>query len=198
MKFYETSCALPETYNTNSFLFRPLRTTDVELDYQAVMSSASKLRIWSQSDWPRDGFTLEENLADLAMHEEEHHAREAFTYTVMDPEQNVCLGCIYMRPILQEVLELGVCSEIQPGEDLYGASIRFWGRQTPAIEELEAGLINALLDWLETDWYFRCLVFPITPSDPNQVDLFIQHGFSYQGRIYHPTRKTQMDIYQLG
>ena len=46
---------------------RPLRTTDVELDYDAVTSSAEMLRRWSHSSWPADDFTLSENLMEVGL-----------------------------------------------------------------------------------------------------------------------------------
>ena len=45
----------PSTWHTDRLLLRPLRTTDVELDYDAVMSSAEQLRMWSDSTWPAAG-----------------------------------------------------------------------------------------------------------------------------------------------
>ncbi len=50
--FYPSDAHVPEALRTDEFLLRPLRATDVTLDYDAVISS--------RADWPREGFTLEE------------------------------------------------------------------------------------------------------------------------------------------
>ena len=44
MEFYPGSAPVPAEYRTSRLFLRPLRTTDVELDYDAVMSSDEMLR----------------------------------------------------------------------------------------------------------------------------------------------------------
>src|SRR5437867_3283681 len=107
MEFYPDSAPVPEEMRTRRLFLRPLRATDVELDYDAVMSSAEMLRRWSQSTWPADDFTLSENLDDLQRHEHEHKEREAFTFTILNPEGTRCLGCVYFMPL--SPLEFQVC-----------------------------------------------------------------------------------------
>ena len=90
MKFYSDKLPIPDLFQADMFIFRPLRASDVELDYDAVISSSRMLRAWGQSDWPVDGFTLEENLVDLQRHEQEHLDKKAFTYTIMNHEETLC------------------------------------------------------------------------------------------------------------
>lgn len=52
MIFGNNDFLVPEGLQTAEFLIRPLRTTDVELDYAAVMESKEFLRKWDQSTWP--------------------------------------------------------------------------------------------------------------------------------------------------
>jgi hypothetical protein len=104
MKFYSDEFPIPELFQADEFIFRPLRASDVELDFDAVISSSPMLRAWSQSDWPANGFTLEENMDDLQRHEQEHLNKKAFTYTIMNPEGTFCLGCIYMNPLIREIV----------------------------------------------------------------------------------------------
>jgi hypothetical protein len=80
------------------FRLRMLARTDAEADYEAVMASQARLRAGSPHGWPRDGFTLAENLADLERHEQEFHDRIAFAYTVVNPEDTRVLGCVYINP----------------------------------------------------------------------------------------------------
>ena len=105
MIFYSEEFAVPEILQTGNFIFRPLRASDVELDFDAVVSSSFMLRAWSQSKWPIDGFTLEENLKDLQRHEREHLEKKAFTYTILNPEETFCIGCIYIEPLIQEEVD---------------------------------------------------------------------------------------------
>src|SRR5437868_13449286 len=98
MEFYPANAPVPEEKRTNRLLLRPLQATDVELDYDAVMSSAEQLRRWSGRGWPADDFTLIQNLVGLQEHEREHQEREAFTFTVLNLEETHCLGCVYIMP----------------------------------------------------------------------------------------------------
>src|SRR5215218_4357264 len=81
---------------TDEFLLRPIRESDAELDYDAVMESREFLRLWEQSTWPEDDFTVEANRADMAKLERRHAEGESFTYTVMNLEETRCLGCVYI------------------------------------------------------------------------------------------------------
>jgi hypothetical protein len=98
MTFYPDDAPVPTGLRCDEFLLRPLRATDVELDYEAVMASQEPLRRGSGGEWPRPDFTLAENLADLQGHEADFQARRGFTYTVMDLTETRCLGCVYAYP----------------------------------------------------------------------------------------------------
>src|SRR5262245_4096225 len=121
MEFYPASAPVPEETRTNRLFLRPLRATDVELDYDAVMSSAEQLRRWSDSDWPADDFTLAGNLNDLQRHEREHGERVAFTFTVLNPEGTRCLGCVYITPVAPQAAHL--CADAA-----HPANVGFWVR----------------------------------------------------------------------
>lgn len=73
MEFYPSSADVPDEKRTSRLFLRPLRAADVELDYDAVMSSSEMVRCWSHSSWPAEDFTLSENLDDLKCHEHEHN-----------------------------------------------------------------------------------------------------------------------------
>jgi hypothetical protein len=92
--FYPSDGPVPEVLWTDEFLLRPLGATDVQLDYDAVISSRTQLLRSSGGTWPKEGFTLEEDVADLERHEREHRERVAFTYIVMNPAETECLGCL--------------------------------------------------------------------------------------------------------
>jgi len=56
--FYPRDARIPEALRTDEFLVRPLRATDVTLDYDAVISSRAELLLGSGGTWPREGFTF--------------------------------------------------------------------------------------------------------------------------------------------
>ena len=71
---------------------RPIRESDVDIDYPAVMGSQG--RLWAKYGeawgWPPASMTWEEDREDLARHEAEIAAKETFNYAVF-PEGRV--GC---------------------------------------------------------------------------------------------------------
>src|SRR4029453_16543783 len=101
---------------------RPLRANDVERDYEAVMSSPLMLRTWSLSGWPSDDFSLAENLEDLRRHEAEHQRREAFTFTILEPNGLRCVGFVYIAPPGPPELEIDAGAS-------YPARVSFWVRE---------------------------------------------------------------------
>ena len=105
------------------------------------MSDPAALRRWSQTDWPSDHFTLEENWTDLDRHEREHGDRVAFTFTVLDPKENRCLGCVYFSPLKPEAEELRADAR-------YPVWAAFWVRESEVASELDRHLLTAMLEWL--------------------------------------------------
>ena len=141
----------------------------MELDYDAVMSSAEMLRRWSQSDWPTDDFTLAQNLDDLQRHEREHIERKAFTFTVLDPPGTQCLGCVYIVPLRPE--EILLCKDAA-----YAADVGFWVRTSELINALDQHLAATVRDWFQAEWAFDCIVFTVSQQDTHQAALLEAAG----------------------
>jgi hypothetical protein len=131
---------VPEGLSTPGFRLRMLTAADAAADYEAVMASRRRLRAGSPHGWPREGFTLAENLADLERHEQEFHDRVAFTYTMVNPEDTEVLGCVYINP---------------PASDGdHDAEVYMWVRDEHH-PTLTTTLFEAVADWLERDWPFH-------------------------------------------
>ncbi|UCE11434.1 MAG: hypothetical protein JSW61_05755 [Candidatus Thorarchaeota archaeon] len=175
MEFYPSEAKVPEELRTDEFVLRPLRVIHAEMDYAALMDSKESLRMMSQSSWPSDDFTLEENRADLQEHEKEHIEREAFTYTVLDSTGDTCLGCIYI-----EHLKEG------PMKGDHAAMLRFWVRQPRLADDLDRRVLDALMEWFRKDWAFSRVVFTIADVDERQrqlaKDLDLRLVRSYGGK----------------
>lgn len=122
------------------FHLRMLAASDAEADYDAVMASQARLRAGSPHGWPRAGFTLKENLADLIRHEQEFHDRIAFAYTMVAPDDSEVLGCVYINPA--------------DPQDEHDAQVYMWVRDEHH-PELTGTLFSAVDAWLQRDWPFR-------------------------------------------
>jgi hypothetical protein len=168
---FPASGSAPRETRTERLVLRPLRASDTERDYDAVMSSAAELRRWSGSEWPSDDFTLAENQADLERHEREHESGEAFTYTVLALDERRCLGCVYIVPVWPEATPL--C-----GTAAYAACVGFWVRASELANDLERHLLTALREWLGTAWPLDCVLFTNYAADTRQAALLAETGLS--------------------
>ena len=90
---------------------------------------------FQQGNWPHE-MTLDQNLADLIRHDKDFQTRRGFTYTVLDPDDDV-VGCVYIYPL---------------AGDPSAANVSSWVTETRA--DLDAPLYHAVSEWLERDWPF--------------------------------------------
>jgi len=89
--------------------------------------------------------TLDENRADLERHAADFAALAGFTYTVLEPDLDEVIGCVY----------------IYPAEDENGATVSSWVRSDHAA--LDAPLYRAVSAWLAADWPFRVVTYDPRP-----------------------------------
>jgi 16S rRNA G966 N2-methylase RsmD len=121
-----------------------LSVDDVEKDYEAVVESRELLHRMFGGQWPRVGFTLEENLADLEKHQQEFLDRKAFAYTVVSLDETKVLGCVYIDP---------------PEASDSDAVVVMWVRQTEYDKGLDEVLFNEVRDWISSVWPFKKVNF---------------------------------------
>jgi len=98
-QFVSENFVIPQILETKQFRLRMLSVDDVEKDYEAVMETQARFHSMGY-DWPREGFTIEENLADLKQHQQEFLNRDAFAYTVVSLDESRILG-VYILILLK-------------------------------------------------------------------------------------------------
>jgi hypothetical protein len=135
---------VPLRHETADFVLEPLGPEHNERDHAAWTSSIDHIRAtrgFEARSWPRP-MTREENLRDLEGHRAEFDERVAFAYSVLDPESDDVIGCVYVDPA-------------PSGE---GAVIRTWVRETHA--HLDETLRSEVVAWLERDWPLASVTTP--------------------------------------
>jgi len=190
MVFGSSTQPIPERLTTDEFVFRPLRATDAELDFDAVVESRDDLHTLFRSPWPREGFTLAENRHDLEMHELEHAERTAFAFTIMTPDETRCLGCIYISPLSGSLEAIGADAQLQSDATDDDATICFWVRSSHLSEGLENRVLDRLIEWLRHAWSFRHAFLTMNDGAARQVALFrtaaLHESFRVPGKPGHP------------
>src|SRR5262245_61939742 len=128
MPFYPTNAHVPADLRSDEFVLKPLTPAHVEMDYAALMVSKDMLRSWGGSTWPDDDFTVADNLKDLERHHREHESRVALTFTVMNPAETECLGCVYLNP-LESLLRYTKGAEELASVGGHVAYVAFWVKE---------------------------------------------------------------------
>jgi hypothetical protein len=124
---------------------RPIRESDVGIDYPAVMGS--RTRLWDKYGaawgWPPADLMFEADREDLARHEREIAAHETFNYAVLDDEESELLGCVYIDPPE---------TDSPAGTD---AVVSWWVVDDEVGGGLDRTLSRFLPQWLAGTWSFR-------------------------------------------
>ncbi len=178
MSFYPEPLPVPEILKTAVFTLKPLTPAHVHLDYAALMDNIDLLRLWGGHNWPRADFTLADNLQDLEWHNQEHHERIAFTYTVLSPNEDRCLGCVYINPL----------TRVLPGNETVLAGIpiqtpivRFWVIESQLADKLDFQLLTSLIAWFKAEWDFSRVLFHTRAANQQQTKLLgsqLRHLFT--------------------
>jgi hypothetical protein len=131
----------PAGLDAELFRLEPLGTKHNERDYAAWSSSIDHIvaspGYGSDTSWPRP-MSLEENFVDLERHARDFVTGTGFTYTVLDPDDDV-IGCVYLYP---------------PADDVHDVEVRSWVRESRA--EVDAVLRRSIVKWLADEvWPFR-------------------------------------------
>lgn len=128
----------PTSLVTERFRLEPLGPQHNVADHAAWTSSIAHIRAtpgYPDGRWPpADGMTLEQNLSDLRRHADDFARRAGFTFTVLDPDDDV-IGCVYLYP--------------SKSED-WDVTVRSWVSADRA--DLDVPLADAVAGWLATDW----------------------------------------------
>lgn len=131
----------PTSLVTDRFRLEPLGPQHNEADHAAWMSSIDHIRAtagYPDGDWPPlGGMSLEANQNDLSRHAADFADRTGFTFTVLDPADDV-IGCVYLYPTS--------CQD-------YDVTVQSWVRADKA--DLDGDLAEAVAAWLARAWPWK-------------------------------------------
>lgn len=149
---------VPERFDALGFVLRRQQRSDNALDYRAVMDSRLLLRIWSDSSWPEDDFTLEQNAEDLAGHISDFDQHEAYGFSIFTPSQDRLLGSLYLESVAPflEGYQADDVTRARLGQ--YDVRVEYWLRR--GIDEaFELTFLTEIMGWLEHSWWFSRAAF---------------------------------------
>jgi RimJ/RimL family protein N-acetyltransferase len=186
MSFKAAGIEPADGFSGDGFLVRPLRPSDVELDYEAVMSSREFLYHWEQDPpYPPGDFSVEDNLADLQKMDSNHRDGTRYTHTVMNGDETLVLGCVYLLPA-DDFMYRNARVTSHDGTDLSSvdAMVSFWVRVSTWESGFERTLLDAVIRWLRDDWSFEQAMIVTNESLDHQIatieSLGLTRRFEYE------------------
>lgn len=149
--FVPDDFVVPVTLEGPGFRLDPLGPEHNERDHAAWTSSIEHIRSTPgfpdpDDDWPYP-MSLDDNRADLVMHQRHFEARAGFTYSILDGDE--VIGCVYLYP---------------SPDDNVDAQISSW--VTASRADLDEVVWRTLNEWLATDWPFGTVHDDPRPADP--------------------------------
>ena len=168
-------------FRTDEFLLRPIVEADAASDHEAVMDTREFLRVWEQSTWPEDDFSVEANREDMVKMEQRHLDNYAYGYTMQTPDESSCLGCVYVMPPDAKGYADVVVTEV--GSMRWAdcrANVSFWVRGSRLDDGLDARLLDELVRWFTDEWRLDGVVFSTNQALDHQVALLERAGLEKQ------------------
>ncbi|MBN9240991.1 MAG: hypothetical protein BGO97_14860 [Micrococcales bacterium 70-64] len=197
--FGDASRAVPAELVADEFRLRPITADDAALDHAAIMETREELRSWEQSTWPEDGFTVDDNRADLAGMQERHDADRAYSFTVLDPTGSECWGCVYVFAISAAFLERSHVRALGPRawEDV-DAVVYFWTRASRTAVGMDARLLAELRAWFAQTWRLERTVYVTNEQYAHQVALLAATDLELQFELREPDKPGTYLVYGAG
>ena len=167
----------PIRLESTDFVVHRQRPSDNELDFDAVMSSKEILREWSDSEWPEDDFSLEQNAQDIAEHIADHEQNSDYGFSIFSPDENRLLGSLYLNAV-------GPLLDNYPTDPMtlarlleFDVRVEYWLR-AGVRPDLEMRFVRAVIGWLETAWWFERPIFGTRKDMTSRRSLYAELGMT--------------------
>lgn len=149
--------APPAEITSSRVYLEPLTPDHTALDFAAVKSSSDHLRETLQwGNWPPADMSIDDNRIALENHWTEFENHEAYAYTVLSPDKNSCLGCIYLNPSTRSKTSL---------------SVIFWVRADQLATGLDIHLVETIIAEVQKSWPVDVIEFPIPSQNRRGLEI---------------------------
>ena len=137
----------PSEHITDKFVLFFTNDHYSEADHKAVMDSRDFLRKWSQSPWPEDSFTNEENKEDLKLHMQDNLDHSAYGYMIFNHDRSICYGSVYVNTLTNIPEHYHVSQAELAILEKYDARIVYW-----TVEGFDEVVVVPLDEWFRKTW----------------------------------------------
>lgn len=164
---------VPERLVCPRFVAEPLQENFARLDYDAYISSPQVIEEHSQGRWPVEGYTLEQERAEVAAHFIRHTQRIDFAFILLSPDLAYSLGCCYILPLFPFLKRCGATMDAATERS---TMVTFWLRQSEQSTGLAKDVVHELNMWLKSDWQFDRFCFRVNPRELNSIEALRVNG----------------------
>ena len=186
-EFYPRDLEVPKELIFDDFKIRQLKASDNELDYKAVIESGFR----------PEGFPKEENLKQIKRHEEAHNEKEEFAFTILNKDETLCYGCLFVKPIApflkfaffnDRIFEhLGI-EDTDPG-------FSFWITPTGWQNDLHRKLLNELPIWFKEEWPYSC--WYLLGMESSEEELKVIDKFNFEQKFLLQMKDQKYILWKL-
>ena len=163
IKFFPEEKEVPKELIFSNVKIRQLLSSDNELDYQAAIESGFR-----SEDFPK-----EINLEQISKHEEGHNRRIEFAFTIMNKEETVCHGCLFVKPISPFLrfafFNERMCDHLELKDN--DPAISFWLTPTAWDLGLFESILEKLIEWFKEKWPYDSLYY--LGMNPSQKEISV-------------------------
>src|SRR5699024_2990066 len=178
----------------DELILRPIIAADARLGCEAVMDSREYLRQWEQSTGRKaisrsPTIRATSSTSNDGIPRTSHSPIRSFTYTMLDPSESLCLGCVYnvppdgtllsRREIIPTAGGAGEWSDID-------AAVYHWVREREMDAGIDETVLTELEEWIRQEWGLDRIVFVTNAQFGTQTDLFQRFGFGREFKIRRP------------
>lgn len=193
----DANAPVPSGLKHPQFIATPLTRDVAELDYAAYMASPDVVRVHSDGLWPIDGFTLSDDLKLVAKHQADHESHRAFAFVLLAPSKSEALGCLYLNPLREYLSRVQADQHVIDALPPASAMITFWLRQDQQDTGLAEVVVEAVNDWLLSDWPLAMHLFRVLP-DERSSRMALEHLDLKQSHLTLPGEVRPYLWYQPG
>ena len=162
---FDETTTIPTGLHHDVFVAVPLTAATAPLDYAAYMASPEVIRVHSDGRWPVEGFTLADDLELVAQHQADHDARRAFAFVLLDPSLSEAWGCVYVNPLRAYLQRAEAESRLLDTIPEASGMVTFWLRQDQQDSGLAAVVVDAVNEWLISEWPLTTHLFRVLPDE---------------------------------
>lgn len=182
----------PQVLHTDNFVIFPTDQALYESDHAAVMKSKNILRIWSQSAWPEDDFSVEQNKEDLVHHVQDNINHAAYGYMIYSPDRKTCYGSLYVNPLLPVLDNYSVDGAVENLIRSHHARIDFWVIEgEPLLEKI---ITQSLCDWFGDVWKIKPS-FSARLGMDQRMQIYKELGFTQGAMLRSRTSDINLLLY---